>query len=79
MVRALPRVSDAWCGVGVRGGRDFLAVAVETTVATEKLAKAAAARLPTWKQPRVWLALPQFPRNARGKTDTRALARQLGV
>jgi len=79
ILRALPGVSDAWCGVGVRGGRDFLAAALETTKSIGELKKAAAVRLPTWKQPRVWLALPQFSRNARGKIDTRALAQKLGV
>ncbi len=78
-LRGLPGVSDAWCGVGERAGRNFLAVAVETTCSIRELTKFAALRLPAWKQPRVWLALPQFPRTARGKTDTRELARRLGV
>ena len=78
-LRALPGVSEAWCGVGQRAGRNFLAVAVETASSTRELTKIASLRLPTWKQPRVWLALPQFPRTARGKTDTCALARRLGV
>jgi acyl-coenzyme A synthetase/AMP-(fatty) acid ligase len=79
LLRALPAVSDAWCGVGVRAGRDFLVVAVETTAPARELKRTLATRLPTWKQPRSWLALPKFPRTARGKIDTRALASQLGV
>jgi long-chain acyl-CoA synthetase len=79
LLRALPGVSDAWCGVGVRAGRDFLAVAVETTIPARELTHALTVRLPTWKQPRTLLALPQFPRTARGKIDIRALGRRLGV
>ncbi len=78
-LRALPGVSDAWCGVGERAGRNFLAVAVETSNSLRELTKGVALRLPAWKHPRAWLVLPQFPRTARGKTDTRALARRLGV
>ena len=78
-LRALPGVTDAWCGVGVRVGRDFLVAAVETSAQVRELKRTLAARLPAWKQPRAWLVQPQFPRTARGKTDTRALARQLGV
>jgi len=78
-LRTLPGVTDAWCGVGERLGRDFLVAAVETSASGRELTHALTARLPTWKQPRTWLVLAQFPRTARGKTDTRALARQLGV
>jgi acyl-CoA synthetase (AMP-forming)/AMP-acid ligase II len=79
LLRTLPGVTDAWCGVASRTGRDFLAAAAETTTPVKELTRTLAARLPTWKQPRVLLALPQFPRNARGKIDAGALARQLGV
>jgi acyl-coenzyme A synthetase/AMP-(fatty) acid ligase len=79
LLRTLPGVTDAWCGVGTRAGRDFLAAAVETTVNANGLTQALSARLPVWKQPRVLVTLPQFPRTARGKTDTRVLASQLGV
>jgi acyl-CoA synthetase (AMP-forming)/AMP-acid ligase II len=78
-LRALPGVMDAWCGVGTHSGRDFLAAAVETATSVSELKCAFAALLPAWKQPRVWLALPQFPRTARGKIDTAELGRQLGV
>jgi len=78
-IRKLPGVTDAWCGVGAHAGRDFLAVAVETAASVRELKRILATRLPTWKQPRVWFALPQFPRNARGKINTAALASQLGV
>jgi len=78
-LRALPGVTDAWCGVGARAGRDFLAAAVETKSSVRELKQALAVHLPAWKLPRVWIALPQFPRTARGKTDTRELARQLGM
>jgi acyl-CoA synthetase (AMP-forming)/AMP-acid ligase II len=79
LLRTMPGVSDAWCGVGVRVDRDFLVAAVETTTPVRELKRTLATRLPTWKQPRTWLALQQFPRTSRGKIDTRALARQLGV
>lgn len=79
LLRTLPGVTDAWCGVGVRVGRDFLAAAVETSAPVCELTHALTTRLPTWKQPRAWLVLAQFPRTARGKVDTRALAGQLGV
>jgi acyl-coenzyme A synthetase/AMP-(fatty) acid ligase len=78
-LRALPGVTDAWCGVGTRAGRDFLAAAVETTVSVSELKRALAVRLPGWKQPRIWLTLPHFPRTARGKTDTSILAAQLSA
>jgi len=78
-LRNLPGVTDVWCGVGVRAGRDFLAVAVETSAAVRELKRTLATRLPTWKQPRTWLALPQFPRTARGKINTGALSSQLGI
>jgi acyl-CoA synthetase (AMP-forming)/AMP-acid ligase II len=79
LLRTLPGVTDAWCGVGVRVGRDFLVAAVETAAPVRELTRVLTVRLPTWKQPRTLLALPQFPRTARGKIDARALARQFGV
>ncbi|HTB62275.1 MAG TPA: fatty acid--CoA ligase family protein [Opitutales bacterium] len=79
LLRTLPGVTDAWCGVGVHVGRDFLVAAVETSAHVRELTHTLSARLPTWKQPRTLVALPQFPRTVRGKIDTLALARQLGV
>jgi acyl-CoA synthetase (AMP-forming)/AMP-acid ligase II len=79
LLRSLPGVTDAWCGVGTRGGRDFLAVAVETMSTESRLVRTLAARLPAWKQPRFRLVLPRFPRTVRGKTDTQALSRLLGL
>ncbi len=78
-LRSLPGVTEVWCGVGVRAGRDFLAVAVESGKGESELKRALAERLPAWKQPRAWLVLAQFPRTARGKTDSRALSSRLGL
>jgi len=77
LLRTVPGVTDAWCGIGSRGGRDFLVAAAETSIPISELTNVLAERLPRWKHPRRWLALPLFPRTARGKIDTGALSRLL--
>lgn len=78
--RALKTVSgvrDAL--VTVHGGRaDALAAAVATDLPAEAVRTALTARLAGWKVPKKLLCLPAFPLTARGKTDTKALRRQLG-
>ena len=76
-LRSLPSVTDVWCFLGHRQHRDFIAAAVETSASNAALRAAAAKSLSAWKLPRILLALPAFPRTARGKTDARALRRLL--
>jgi long-chain acyl-CoA synthetase len=77
VLQALPRVSDAWVGVGRRqintgdsgGGEDFLMAAVETERTREEIQAALAQHLPAWQVPRhLWVGT-RLPRNARGKLD----------
>jgi acyl-CoA synthetase (AMP-forming)/AMP-acid ligase II len=79
VLRSLSGVSDAWCGLGSARGRDYVVAAVETAREVAAVEQAATEHLPEWKRPRAWLALAEFPRTARGKTDTRVLALQLGL
>jgi acyl-coenzyme A synthetase/AMP-(fatty) acid ligase len=79
VLRSLSGVSDAWCGLGSARGRDYVVAAVETAREVAAVEQAATELLPAWKRPRAWLALAEFPRTARGKTDTRVLALQLGL
>ena len=73
VLRDLDGVTDAWVGVGSRGGGDFLRAAVETARSRAEVQQALAARVPAWQIPRQWWIAPQLPRTARGKLDRREL------
>jgi acyl-CoA synthetase (AMP-forming)/AMP-acid ligase II len=77
ILRSLRTVTDVWCSVGSRNHGDFIACAIETTASKAVIGALAAASLPAWKQPRILLPLPVFPRTNRGKIDTQALHRLL--
>jgi acyl-CoA synthetase (AMP-forming)/AMP-acid ligase II len=72
-VRALPGVTDAAVWRMERGGREFLAAAVETARTRTEIERALAARLPAWKLPKEWVVAKKLPRTARGKLDAGAL------
>jgi acyl-coenzyme A synthetase/AMP-(fatty) acid ligase len=76
VVRQLPGVRDAF--VQPHSERpDALAVAVASPRAATELRDALRERLASWKIPRKWLVLPEFPLTPRGKTDTRLLRERL--
>jgi acyl-CoA synthetase (AMP-forming)/AMP-acid ligase II len=71
-LRQIPGVHDAW--VGAPAGTDpLLGAAVATSRSIAELRAALHADTASWKIPRKWLILPEFPLTARGKTDLRAL------
>ncbi|MEO6569040.1 MAG: class I adenylate-forming enzyme family protein [Opitutaceae bacterium] len=71
-LRELPGVSDAF--VDAHGERtDALAAAVVTRDSAATLRELLRPRIASWKIPKKILALPEFPRTARGKADVRQL------
>lgn len=71
-LRQIPGVIDAWVGAQP-GPEPLLGAAVATVRPVAELRAALHADTATWKIPRKWLILPEFPLTARGKTDVRAL------
>ena len=71
-LRAVPGVRDAHA-VAHPGRADALAAAVATELTPAELRRKLGARLAAWKIPEKLLALPDFPRTARGKIDRRLL------
>ncbi|MEO7413999.1 MAG: class I adenylate-forming enzyme family protein [Opitutaceae bacterium] len=71
-LRSLPGVSDAF--VDSHGERtDALAAAVVSRDSAAALRELLRPRIASWKIPKKILALPEFPRTARGKADVRQL------
>jgi acyl-CoA synthetase (AMP-forming)/AMP-acid ligase II len=77
VLRGLPGVTEASVWLARVQGRDLLAAAVETRQAQAEIEREVAARLPTWKWPRLYMALREFPRTGRGKVDVGALRHQI--
>lgn len=71
-LRQIPGVIDAWVGAQP-GPEPLLGAAVATTRSVAELRTALHADTASWKIPRKWLIVPEFPLTARGKTDVRAL------
>jgi acyl-CoA synthetase (AMP-forming)/AMP-acid ligase II len=75
-LRRLPGVRDAW--VSPHPARpDMLAAVVASTRPAAELLAALRGQLASWKLPRKWILLPEFPLTARGKTDVRQLRASL--
>jgi acyl-CoA synthetase (AMP-forming)/AMP-acid ligase II len=72
-LRALPGVTDAVAWRIESQGRELLAAAAETARKGPELERELAARLPAWKLPKHFFAVPELPRTARGKIDYAAL------
>jgi len=71
-IRQLPGVRDAFVAPHPERA-DALAAIVAGGITTNALRDALRERLASWKIPRKWIVLPEFPLTARGKTDTRRL------
>jgi len=76
-IRLLPGVVDALV-VPHPGRPDVLAAAVAGPTTAASVRDALAARLASWKVPRKFLLLPEFPLTGRGKPDRRRLRELLG-
>jgi acyl-CoA synthetase (AMP-forming)/AMP-acid ligase II len=73
VLRALPGVTDVSVWLAQNNGRDSLAAAIETAHSQAHIEKSLAERLPSWKLPKHYVVLREFPRTARGKVDITAL------
>lgn len=76
-LRAVPGVQDAFVAVHPQRA-DALAAVVATGLDKQAIRQALHTRLPAWKMPDRLVLLKTFPLTTRGKTDTRALLKQLG-
>jgi long-chain acyl-CoA synthetase len=77
-LRRVPGVRDALAAPHP-ARPDELAAALATDLSANAVRGALRERLAAWKIPRRLLVLPAFPVTARGKTDTRALQKLLGL
>ena len=74
VLREIPGVREAAVfGAPSPGGGERVAACVVAAIDEAALKAGAAARLPSWQIPRVWLRVGSLPVNARGKLSRRAL------
>ena len=71
-LRRMPGIRDVWVGVSTSGD-PVLGAAVVSDRSAADVRSALLSDTATWKVPRRWAMLREFPLTARGKTDTRAL------
>jgi acyl-coenzyme A synthetase/AMP-(fatty) acid ligase len=79
VLRGMAAVSDAGVWILQSGGREYLGVAVETTLNQQEIERHLAAYLPAWKMPKCYFIAPELPRTFRGKLDASILRKHLGI